>query len=48
MAPEPKSFPKVRRSDPLQLELEVVVTHPKGVLETELGSSGRRESALNH
>lgn len=35
-------------SDPLELELEVVVGHPKWVLGTELWSCGRRESALNH
>jgi hypothetical protein len=33
--------------DPLELELQVVVSHPKWKLESELGSSARAVSALD-
>lgn len=34
--------------DPLEVELQVVVNGPVWVLETKLGSSGRRSSTLDH
>ena len=34
--------------DPLDLKLQVVVSHPMWVLGTELGSSGRAASSINH
>lgn len=37
-----------RVSDPLELELKVVVSHLMWVLETEPRSSGRESSAPNH
>lgn len=34
--------------DPLELELQVVVSHPESVLGTELRSSGRTASSRDH